>query len=267
MWEFPRLLRAVGTGLVELLWPPRATCLGCEEPLELPYSGDLDEHLPSVPEGLAICPTCWAALTDPGRVPRCPNCTRPIPKPGALCHDCEHQFPFGPVWSLGLLTGPLREVIHHFKYNGREWVGGPLGRHLGARIPPLYDAVLPLPLHPARERERGFNQAALLAQGVGEALDRPVLASLLKRVRRTARQADLDRAKRLANLAGAFTAPVQHPDLAGRSLLLVDDVLTTGATTTAATQALLAAGARRVDLAVLAVSTSIVLAKNGSNVP
>lgn len=266
MWEIPHLLRVVGTGLIELLWPARSTCLGCEGPLHQEGS-DQDEAQGPVPDGLAICPACWAALTDPGRAPRCPNCTRPVPKAGALCHDCEFNFPFGPVWSLGLLAGPLRELVHHLKYNGREWIGPPLGRHLGARIPPLYDVVVPLPLHPARERERGFNQAALLASGVGAVLGRPVLTGLLKRFRRTARQADLDRSQRLANLSGAFSAPPADPLLAGRSVLLVDDVLTTGATTTAATRALLAAGARRVDIAVLAVSTGMVLAKNGSNVP
>jgi ComF family protein len=259
LWEFPNLVRSVWTGLAEILWPPRSTCLGCEEPL----SG-----VTAAPDGLPICQGCWEALTDPGESARCPNCARPVPKAdGALCSDCELHFPFGPVWSLGLLAGPLRELVHHLKYNGREWLGRPLGRRLGAQIAPLYDAVLPLPLHRARERERGYNQAALLAAGVGEALGRPVLNGLLRRQRKTSRQADLDRAQRLANLKGAFIAPSQHPELVGRSLLLIDDVLTTGATATAATQALLAAGARRVDLAVLAVSTSLVFGKNGSRVP
>ncbi|HLO04927.1 MAG TPA: double zinc ribbon domain-containing protein [Symbiobacteriaceae bacterium] len=254
MWAFLNPVRTIWTGLAEILWPPRSTCLGCEGPL-------LTLAL-TVPAGLPICPDCWEALTDPGDGPRCPNCTRPVLQAdGAPCPDCELHFPFGPVWSLGLLTGPLRELVHHLKYNGREWLGQPLGRQLGAQIAPLYDAVLPLPLHRSRERERGYNQAALLATGVGEVLGRPVLTGLLRRQRQTARQADLDRAERRANLAGAFSAPLQHPDLAGRSLLLIDDVLTTGATATAATEALLAAGARRVDLAVLAVSTGVVLAK------
>lgn len=272
MWEFPNPVRTIWTGLAEILWPPRSTCLGCEGALVTSWSGSPAEGVgfattgqrqpagATVPAGLSICLECWEALTDPGDVPRCPNCTRPVLRAeGAPCSDCEIHFPFGPVWSLGLLTGPLRELVHHLKYNGREWLGRPLGRRLGAQIAPLYDAVLPLPLHRTRERKRGYNQAAVLAHGLGEALGRPVLTSLLRRQRQTARQADLDRAERRANLAGAFIAPPQHPDLAGRSLLLVDDVLTTGATATAATEALLAAGARRVDLAVLAVSTAVVL--------
>lgn len=259
MWEFLNPMRTIWTGLVEILWPPRSTCLGCEEPLQ---SGSL------LSEGLAICPDCWEGLTDPGRGPRCPNCTRPVIRfDGAPCQDCEGHFPFGPVWSLGLLTGPLRELVHHLKYNGREWLGRPLGRRLGAQIAPLYDAVLPLPLHRSRERERGYNQAALLASGLGEVMGRPVLTGLLRRQRQTARQADLHRAQRRANLEGAFAAPLHHPDLTGRSLLLVDDVLTTGATAAVATEALLAAGARRVDLAVLAVSPAAVFEKNGAGVP
>lgn len=257
MWAVPQLLRTVWTGLTEILWPPRSTCLGCEAPLNGASS-----------LGLSICPACWEALSDPGDLPRCPNCTRPVPQmEGAPCQDCKLHFPFGPVWSLGLLTGPLRELVHHLKYNGREWLGDPLGHRLGAQITQHYDAVIPLPLHRARELERGYNQAGVLATGISRALGRPVLSSLLRRQRRTARQADLDRAERMANLAGAFSAPPQHPDLAGRSLLLVDDVLTTGATACAATHALLAAGARRVDLAVLAVSTSVVHEKNESRLP
>jgi ComF family protein len=197
-------------------------------------------------------------MADPGDRPRCPNCTRPVLDEGELCVDCDRHFPFGPVYSIGLLTGSLREAVHHLKYGGRDGLGAPLGRRLGASVAPLYDAVLPIPLHPARERERGYNQAERLAAGIAEALGRPTLRQLLRRTKRTERQAELDRQHRLVNLAGAFAAPAGHSDLTHRSLLLVDDVLTTGATATAATHALLAAGARRVDLAVLAVSTAVV---------
>lgn len=237
------MLRLFVQGLMELLWPPRTTCLLCDGRLEQPV------------EGLPVCLTCWEAIRFPAGLVCCACCSRPLRRGRGRCTVCADSPPFGRVWALGLHAGPLREAIHHLKFNGRKGLGVPLGRRLGAAIQTDHDLVVPLPLHPARLRERGYNQAALIAQGLAEARSRPMVEGVLVRVRQTGRQAKLDREERLRNLQGAFgVRGPQTVPWAGRSVLLVDDVLTTGATAAAAATVLRETGALRVDLAVLAVS-------------
>lgn len=179
---------------------------------------------------------------------------------GELCQDCARGVPYGVVFSLGLHTGPLREAIHHLKFSGREGLGAPLGRRLAASVFTRPDWIVPVPLHRARLGERGYNQAALVARGLGQELGVPVLEHGLRRVRQTGRQAKLDRQQRLANLRDAFGLPRGEPPWVGQAVLLVDDVLTTGSTAAAAATVIRARGARSVDLAVLAVSTKWVRA-------
>jgi ComF family protein len=155
--------------------------------------------------------------------------------------------------------GAVRAGIHALKYHGRTAVGVPLGALLaeagGARLPAaplaLLDAIVPVPLHPARQAERGFNQAELLARACGRRWGLPVWPRALRRVRPTRPQTELDGAARRANVRGAFAVSWSAP-VAGRRLLLVDDVLTTGATLGAAATALRAAGATLVGALVLA---------------
>jgi ComF family protein len=109
-----------------------------------------------------------------------------------------------------------------------------------------FDAILPVPLHPKRQAERGYNQSALLARRLGRVVALPVREDVLRRVRSTPPQVGLDRAKRRENVAGAFACPPDHPALVGKTLLLVDDVCTVGATLAACAEALRAAGAREV---------------------
>jgi ComF family protein len=133
------------------------------------------------------------------------------------------------------------------KYHGRAGVAGPLGTLLAERwlAAPgcAVDGVLPVPLHPARLRERGFNQSALLAQGLAERLARPLHTDLLWRGRATAPQVGLSPEERLNNVTGAFRAA---PGVRGGRWLLVDDVCTTGATLEACAAALRDQGARAV---------------------
>lgn len=237
------MLRLFVQGLMELLWPPRTTCLLCDGPL-----------VQSV-DGLPVCVVCWEAIRFPAGLACCSCCSRPLRRGRGRCTTCADSPPYGRVWALGLHAGPLREAVHHLKFGGRKALGAPLGRRLGGSIPTEHDLVVPLPLHPARQRERGYNQAALIAQGVAAVRSRPLVEGVLVRVRQTGRQAKLDRDERLRNLQGAFgvRGPGSVP-WAGRTVLLVDDVLTTGATAAAAATVLRATGALRVDLAVLAVS-------------
>lgn len=243
------LLRVICEGLMDLLWPPRTECLTCQ--------GTLDSASP-------VCARCWDSMAFPPRMHLCDNCARPLLGQARLCAECETAPPaFGHVWALGLHRGALREAIHHLKFSDREELGVPLGRLAGARIPKgHYECVVPVPLHKSRLRERGYNQAELVARGISDATGVPVLKESLIRRRSTGHQAKLDRAGRLHNLNNAFAVSVESPSWAGRRVLLVDDVLTTGATSAAAAAVIRGAGAHSVDLAVLAVSTVPVVSRS-----
>jgi ComF family protein len=153
----------------------------------------------------------------------------------------------------------MREAIHALKFGGRPVLATPLGRLLaeaGARALPAppadwADGLVPVPLHPARLAERGFNQAELLAAPCAARWRVPVLSRALVRRRPTLPQTDLDPAARRANVRDAFRVP-RPAAVEGRRVLLVDDVLTTGATVGAAARALRAAGAAAVGVLTLA---------------
>jgi len=142
----------------------------------------------------------------------------------------------------------LAAAVQSLKYGRRRSVAGALGALLATRYPFADDALLiPVPLHPQRLRERGFNQAALLARAVARRRGLAVADRALRRSRATQGQPGLTAVERRRNLAGAFR--VRQPGLvAGRSVVVIDDVLTTGATADACARALLAAGASRVDV-------------------
>lgn len=146
-----------------------------------------------------------------------------------------------------IFEGAIREAIHTLKYNRRKRIAVPLGELLAAYLvarPLQVDAIVPIPLHAARLQQRGFNQAELLARRLSQRIDVPLLATQLVRVRHTSQQADLNRARRRDNVRGAFAW--QSSAAPPARVLLIDDVLTTGATLEAAAQALYAAGAREI---------------------
>ena len=145
---------------------------------------------------------------------------------------------------IGAYDGTLRAIIHAFKYDGRRSLAAKLGelmRIRGADAMRGADAAVPVPLHPARRRERGFDQAADLARHVGL----PVIHGL-RRIRPTAVQAGLPAARRHGNVRGAFALRPQAAALDGCTVVLIDDVSTTGATLEACARALAAAGVREV---------------------
>ncbi len=182
------------------------------------------------------CPGCGGA--NNGVLERCADCLEAEPRPWALAVSV---FPF---------NGPVRACIHQLKYrSGPElapWLAARMTtrwRHCGGGLP---DAVVPVPLHWFKEWLRGYNQAELLATRVAAGLALPLLHPIRRR-RWTRQQAKLHFKDRLNNLADGFAVrPRARPD--GLHLLLVDDVMTTGATLAAATTALLRAGARRVSV-------------------
>ncbi len=193
----------------------------------------------------------------------CPACGRSSPA-DLLCSSCAEQVrgaspsaerPPG----IDALVAPyryegvVRDLLIRFKYGSDRHPLSALSALLRAAVDPAYllrpDAVVPVPMSFWRSRRRGFNQAELLGRAVADELRIPLLPSALRRARRRPPQASLDRAARLVNLQGGFRP---GDGLFGRAVLLVDDVVTTGATLAEAARAARAGGARRVSALVLA---------------
>ena len=163
---------------------------------------------------------------------------------------------FDAAYSFGFYENELRKLIHLFKYGRVQTLAAPLGRLLALALPrgQGFDVIVPMPLHWRKRWGRGFNQAELLAAEIGRRTHIPV-RNALRRVRDTAPQAGLTSAKRRKNVSGAFQAARHGKNrtaLEGRSVLLIDDVMTTGATAASCARALKRGGARQVTLLTLA---------------
>ena len=210
------------------------------------------------------CLGCGASLPEEAR-PLCHRCLPRLERPEAarlnalLAHLPEANAVFDGVFALWLFDaeGVVQRVQHVLKYGNRPHVGTALGQLMGTAYqagggaPP--DLVLPIPLHRARFYERGYNQSAMLARGLGRALDAPVSEAVLVRRRATRSQTNLSRRSRWDNVAGAFDL-VTPEAVAGRRVLLIDDVMTTGATLAAAAAVLQQAGAAAIVAATLALA-------------
>jgi ComF family protein len=192
--------------------------------------------------------------------PRCAACDAPVHRLRVFCSACastvERSKARGEALAAFVYGGAVARAVTRFKYEGRPDLARPLGDLLWAAVARGEDGwrpsvLVPVPLHPSRLAERGYNQATLLASRLAWRLGAPVRAMALQRERDTPRQATLDRAARLVNVAGVF-AVRQPRSVAGRAVLLVDDVRTTGSTLDACARALLDAGASAVRTAVLA---------------
>jgi ComF family protein len=198
-----------------------------------------------------LCGRCWGALPR-HPTPSC-RCGLPLPPGWLVCARCRrNRQPFAAGASLGPYDGPLRVAIHELKYRGRRRVARRLARALledahARELVAGSHVLVPVPLHPRRLRERGFNQAGLIAREIGRQTGRPCGEGALVRRRDTAPQTGLSAAARRRNVEGAFVVR-RRALVAGQVVTLVDDVLTTGATAGACAQALRIAGAREVRL-------------------
>jgi ComF family protein len=207
-----------------------------------------------------LCGACWSAISRL-RGPRCPGCGVPRLAPaepaapgleGWSCPSCALRPPaFDYACSAAVYAGALREVLHAFKFGGRRALARPLAALIVEEcgLPAGVDALVPVPLAAGRERERGFNQARLIAERLAPALAVPVRARWLLRARPTRPQSDLGAEERRANVRDAFRA---SPAVAGRHVVVVDDVMTTGATAGECARALRMAGAERVGVLTVA---------------
>jgi len=268
------LLRDLADSLCAVVFPSQCRICGCE----LAHAG-----------WTSVCGDCWSSI-EPWTGPQCARCGLPFasglgfeadasePAPDEttiLCSVCRREeYDFDLARSYGLYQGPLRAAILELKFHRQERLGLRLGKLLAS----MWDAVegsiqddqlgppviVPLPLHPARQRERGYNQSRLLAQGLVDAMSRrrsPASAvevrledRCVRRRRSTAPQSGLSLSARQQNVRGAFV--VSSPGrLRDRRVILVDDVMTTGATASACAAALKRAGVRQVVVLTLARAT------------
>lgn len=198
-------LRTWGRALLDFAYPPH--CAVCQADIEA---------------AALLCRSCWAEIE-----PRPPQ---PPAEAGGRA--------FEKVVALGPFTGALQQAIYALKFHNQVRLGRALGERMGQclaeQLAPL-DCLLPVPLHPARLRERGFNQSAEIAAGLGVALGIPVYHRIVRRQRNTRQQALLSAEERRANLCGAFARRTAPP--ANACIGLVDDVWTTGETMAACAHA------------------------------
>jgi len=222
--------------LLDLIFPPH--CVAC---------GTM---------GSWFCPACRDRVQRQ-EPPLCERCGRPITS-GTICGHCRrHPLAVDGLRSVALHRQPLSKAIHALKYGGVRVLAAPLGALMAEYAIDLglvADALVPVPLHRARERQRGYNQSHLLAREMSVVLRWPVVEALA-RLRNTPAQVGLNRAQRLDNVRDAFCAT--DASVAGRRVLLIDDVCTTGATLGACSQALRRAGARSVWALTLARAVDI----------
>jgi len=249
--------------LLDVLYPPR--CAAC-----------------GIPEETLLCGRCQALVERIGP-PFCLRCGLPFDpeaKGGELCADCRGaRQPFQMARAFGRHDGVLREALHSFKYDRIRALGPVLGELLlecfedsgeksapaggregnlrgleSRRLPPEklratgFDVICPVPLHPVRLRERGFNQAEVLARAVSSGVGIGVVEGL-ERLRLTKPQTGLDPRARMENVRGAFAAHAEK--VAGKRILLIDDVWTTGATLVECAKVLMRAKARQVSILTL----------------
>lgn len=195
-----------------------------------------------------LCHACAAELP---RLPpeQCPRCALPTPN-GEICGRClAHPPHYDCTQSAFRYDFPLDRLVQSLKYGHRLALADYLGRQMASRAAHIEaDLIIPMPLHPGRLRERGFNQALELARPVSRALHRPIDTSC-QRVRHTTAQAALPWRERVKNIRGAFHCT---SDFSGKRLLLVDDVMTTGATIDECARTLKLHGAKQVSVLVVA---------------
>ncbi|PKN33569.1 MAG: amidophosphoribosyltransferase [Deltaproteobacteria bacterium HGW-Deltaproteobacteria-19] len=239
-------MRSFLAGLADLVFPPR--CASC--------SGKLEDGA-----HFSLCEGCRSGI---GIIhsPLCTVCGEPFASDAEKDHPCGSCLvgppPFATARSLGRYDGVLMTMIHRLKYREQSRLAEPLGRLLAAGDYPglrIGEAslVIPVPLHPRRLRQRGFNQSLLLAKAVGKSHGIPVDARSLRKPVASDPQVSLGRRQRERNVRGVFVV-ADAERIKGKGILLVDDVYTTGSTLKECARVLLRAGAREVSVLTLARS-------------
>ncbi|MEW5850001.1 MAG: ComF family protein [Myxococcota bacterium] len=226
-------LLEVAQGLLELVFPPH--CIGCAAML---------------PPDRLVCDVCDVALERMPSHGGCPRCADLVSD--ALCARCTSSPPPFARVDVGLVYGgTVKDAIRNLKFHDAPWIADALAELAFPSLPSDWstlDALVPVPLHVRRHRERGYNQARLVAVSLARRMDKPILSRTLQRVRNTAPVAGLAPEERATTVRDAFRAS----GVAGKRVALVDDVVTTSATVREAASALMAAGAREVIVVAIA---------------
>ncbi len=240
-WRARALAAQFAAAALDILYPP--TCLACRA---------------ATGAHGALCPRCWSAMRFIER-PFCERLGTPFDQELGEGLLSPQAIADPPVFSRARAVarfedGPARKLAHRLKYSDRAELARPIARWMaraGADILADADFLVPVPLHRLRLWKRRFNQAALLAKEVSRWTGKPCDVGALLRVKATRSQVGLSRVQRAENLQGAFRV-AEGASVRGRNVILVDDVLTSGATANAASRVLLRAGAKRVDVMVFA---------------
>ncbi len=227
---------------LELIYPPYLHCVSCR--LRYPTQDS------------ALCAQCSDALPWVGPY-RCDICGMPVNAYTPICDACQQeQHAFTRAWAVFMYEGVIKRLIYRYKYSGEATLTAPFAQWMQNEYTALgwnAELIIPVPLHPLRRRQRGYNQAQLLAEALSKQLHIPIDVKLLLRIVNTKTQTKLGRHQRLENLKHAFKAE-KSESIKGKTVLLVDDVYTTGATADQCSEVLKRAGAARVFLLTLALT-------------
>lgn len=200
-----------------------------------------------------ICTACWRSIKR-YTGPACSICGLPaVSSAATICEACiKNKPPFAKAVYYGIYEGVLKESIHLLKFKGIKRLSSPLCRLLSDISVPETDGIIPVPMHPKRLKQRGFNQTAVIGHRLSKKIKAPLMPDVLIKVKDTPPQTDITGKERLKNVRNAFAA---EKKINGLNLLLVDDVITTGATVRECSQTLLEAGAKSV--VVIAIARSM----------
>ncbi|MDD4953948.1 MAG: ComF family protein [Candidatus Omnitrophica bacterium] len=240
------MFRRLVNGLMDIIYPRR--CLACKNKIAF---GAIDN---------LVCDPCWAKV-EKNTPPFCHGCGRRLDKKSIrknICPSCQKSWPsFDRAFSPCVYTGVVKELIHEFKYRGKDHLGLPLSRLMidfirEYNLPMQYiDLVVPVPLHAAKLRQREFNQAEVLALHIAREFKKEPMIDLLRRTRHTRTQTELEPRERILNVKNSFSVEKKSA-VKGANILLIDDVLTTGATSSEASGVLKKEGANIVFVLTLA---------------
>ncbi|MBI4387711.1 MAG: ComF family protein [Candidatus Omnitrophica bacterium] len=230
------------TAFVRIIYP--AFCLTCDSPLEI------DERY--------LCALCHSRIPHL-KEPLCQKCAAECPPFAPSNFRCSHCRSIKSHYHRGTALFPYRDevktILHAIKFEKKPWYLKIFKEAIAKAALPLpiaeYDLIVPVPADPKRKRERDFNPAYLIAETVAQSSPGSRIRAILKKVKSTPPQSDLDRVKRLVNLSGAFRLS-WHTDVRNQKILLVDDIVTTSATINECAKCLKEAGASRVDFFALA---------------
>jgi ComF family protein len=241
------MLRELLRGLTDIIYPK--TCVVCRNN---PKNASLIDDV--------VCGQCWGKIKR-NLPPFCHSCGRQLDNKNFTKHICpacvRKKLHFDRAFSPCVYDGTVKDLIHEFKYKGKDYLGRTLSRLMvdfirEYNVPIGYlDFVIPVPLHKTKLREREFNQAEILSDHIAEEFAKDVLKDALLRHRPTQTQTELEPDKRLLNVRDSFSVRRQSY-IQGKNILLVDDVLTTAATSSEAAGVLKQAGANIVFVLTLA---------------